>query len=78
MNGWTVAGCVGVPPGSLIVGRFGVGCRNLRFSEVFHRRETPDGARGQVVPLLPACEVIDDIFSVHPRCLKVEGREDRQ
>ena len=30
------------------------------------------------VPLLPACEVIDDIFSVHPRCLKVEGREDRQ
>ncbi len=77
-SSWRTSGCVGRPPGSLLVAKRGKYCEDLRYSTVRHRDPTkPDGI-GSELKLLPDCVSIDDIQSLQPRCLAAPSDEEHR
>ena len=63
---WDIDGCVGSPPGSLLVGATGGGCEGLQFRELRLKAVRPDAS--EAVTVLKKCAAIDSPFSTNPRC----------
>lgn len=60
---WEELGCVGRPPGALLVGKRGFGCDGLLFAELVERES------GRPVTVVPQCAAIDDPFVEEPKCV---------
>ena len=65
-----LSGCVGDPPGSLMVSKSSVRCKGFGFRELQYRGLPGDPERGTPVKMFPHCDSVDDIFSAHARCIQ--------
>ena len=63
-------GCVGDPPGSLLVEKQTKYCRDFRFRELQYRGSTGDPKRGTALEMYPSCKGISDIFDPEARCIQ--------
>lgn len=64
-NLWTGDGCMGVPPGSLLVRKSGKRCDGFFYRELQYRDGTP-------VKMLPDCAALSDPYHPNPQCLGPE------
>lgn len=64
------AGCVGDPPGSLLVGKRSMRCKGLLFRELQYRGRPGDPPKGTAVDLIPECRSINNVFSPDARCIE--------
>ena len=67
---WRESGCVGDPPGSLLVGKVSKRCRGLLFRELQYRGQSGDPKQGEAVTMFPACDEISDRFEENVFCTK--------
>ena len=69
-NDWDHDGCVGSPPGSLLVGRIDgeKGCARIRFRELQYRGLPGDPPPGTRVKMFPSCTRLGSDFSTTQAC----------
>ena len=68
LNEWVPEFCVGVPPGSVLVGKTGKECRSRLFREILPAKGRVIGNSEETKP--QECLAVDEIFSEHARCLR--------
>lgn len=69
-NQWDADGCIGDPPGSLLVGRTksGIGCDRIRFRRLQYRGAPGDPPQGTDVTMFPSCRSIGPVFLPNSGC----------
>lgn len=65
---WDVDGCVGEPPGSLLVGKKTKRCSGFLFSRLEYAGLAGDPAAGTPVKMFPPCEELLDPLDQNPGC----------
>lgn len=68
LNEWLPEFCVGIPPGSLLVGKTGKGCRYRIFREILPANNS--GIRSSKEAKTQECLAVDEIFSEHAHCVR--------
>ncbi len=67
-DSWGRFGCIGVPWGSLLVGKAGPRCEGLRFSELQYAGAPGDPPAGTPVKMFPDCSSIDNVYDPRSGC----------
>ncbi len=67
---FALAGCVGEPPGSLLVAKNSVRCKGFRYRELQYRGVPGDAPKGTAVKMFPECDKIDTVFASDAKCYR--------
>lgn len=66
---WSPVTCVGLPWGSVLVGKESKYCGGFTFRQIVYKGESGDPAAGTAVPLYADCLAIEKPLSPQPRCI---------